>query len=92
MFIAEPLISSKQKNILSHPLGNEHLLAISNAMRLAAMWKISGKIWHSQEFQRLLPTLTPELGKSQLRRVINRPGESGLAGVVGQKSIHFGVI
>ena len=56
------------------------------------MWKISGKIWHSQEFQRLLPTLPPELGKSQLRRVINRPGESGLAGVVGQKFIHFGVI
>ena len=44
------------------------------------------------EFQRLLPTLPPELGKSQLRRIINRPGESGLAGVVGQKFIHFGVI
>ena len=47
------------------------------------MWNISGKIWHSQKFQRLLLTLSPELGKSQLRRVINRPGESGLAGVVG---------
>lgn len=38
-----------------------------------------------------LPTLSPGLGESQLRQVVNRSGEKELAGVMG-RTIHFGVI
>ena len=60
-------------------------------MRLAA-WEISGKIWHCQEFQSHLPILSVELGESQLRQVMNRSGESGVAGVMGRKLIYSCVI
>ena len=62
-----------------------------NTMELT-VWAISGKARLYQEFQRQLTTLSQELDKKHLFQVTNRPGESGLADVVGNKLIRFSVI
>ena len=82
---------SKWKNILRDHLGNKHPLVMINIMRFTVL-KISGKVWYCQKFQRPLPILSTELGKSQLCQVINWPRESVPSGVMGKQLFHFGVI
>ena len=47
------------------------------------------KAWKSKEFQLVQPNLSPYPGDQVQLQVTNRPGASGLAGVVDNKLIQF---
>lgn len=81
MLIVKSLLLPKQKSVVKDYSGNEHALLINNVMRLV-VWKISGKVWRRQGFQKQLPVLLQRLDENHLLKVMNRPGESGLASVV----------
>ena len=49
---------------------------------ILAVWKISGKVWRCQGFQKQLPNLLQKLDENHLLQVMNRPGENGLACVL----------
>ena len=63
----------------------------NKTLRLAA-WKISGIDYPCQAFQEQLSVLLLTQGKVHPQKIMNRPGESGLGGVVGEKLIQFRVI
>jgi len=88
MSIERPLLLPKQNNLLKDPLGRVHPLIANRTLRLAA-WKVSGKDYLCQEFQEQLPNLSLVLEDIHHQTIMNRPGESGLAGVVKNKLIQF---
>ena len=49
---------------------------------ILAVWKISGKVWRCQGFQKQLPSLLQKLDENHLLQVMNGPGENGLACVL----------
>ena len=51
--------------------------------------KITGKPWKSKEFHAVQPNLSPCQGDQVQLQVMNRPGTSGLAGVVDNKLVPF---
>ena len=55
-------------------------------------WAVSGLDCRGREFQRQLPTLSPGPQDQILMQNLSRPGESGLAGVLEGKLIHFLII
>ena len=63
----------------------------NKTLRLAA-WKISGRDYLCQGYREQLPDLLLTQGEVHLQEIMNRSGESGLAGVVGDKLIQFRVI
>ena len=88
MSIQRPLLLPALPNLLLNPLGEKHPLVKTRSLRLAA-WKITGKPWKSKEFQAVQPNLSPCPGDQVQLQVTNRPGKSGLAGVVDNKLIQF---
>ena len=86
MSIQRPLLLPALPNLLLNPLGKKHPLVKTRSLRLAA-WKITGKPWKSKEFQAVQPNLSPCPGDQVQLQVANRPGTSGLAGVVDNKLI-----
>ena len=63
----------------------------NRTLRLA-VWKVTGKSLLQKEFQKRLPTLSQVAGGRAQHLITNRPGESGLAGVLRDKLIHFTVL
>ena len=57
-------------------------------------WKVSGNSLLIQGYQSHLPVLSPVLeAKDQVQtQIMTRPGENGLAGVLGKKLIHFSIL
>ena len=91
MLSGKPVLLPKQNNLLKNPLGNSHPLMIKGSLRLAA-WKISGKDYVCQEYQKQLPHLSQNAGEMVQRGIMSRPGVSGLAGVIKNKLIQFHVM
>ena len=60
----------------------------NKTLRLAG-WKISGKDHLCQQFQKQLPDLLVTQGEVHLQEIMTQPGESGLAGAVGDKLMQF---
>ena len=91
MSIETPVILTRVNSLLKDPLGKEHPLITNKTLRFAA-WKISGRDYLCQGFREQLPDLFLIQEEVHLQEIMNRPGESGLAGVVGDKLIQFRVI
>ena len=53
------------------------------------VWTVSGKGWLQQQFQRGLLSLFQVQGVKVHYQITVRPGQSGLAGLVKEKFIHF---
>ena len=90
MLIAKPLLLPKQSVLISSLVDKRPLL-VSSTMKLA-VWKILGKLWRCQGFQKQLPNLLQELDENHLQQVKNRLGESGMVGVAENKLINFSVL
>ena len=85
-----PVILPRINIVLKDPLG-KHPLITNKTLRLAA-WKTSGKHYLCQGFREQLPVLLLTQGEVHLQEIMNRSGETGLAGVVGDKLIQFRVL
>ena len=75
-------------NLLLNPLGEKHPLVKTRSLRLA-IWKITGKPLKSKKFQTMQPNLFLCPGDQVQLQIMNRPGTSGLAGVVDGNLIQF---
>ena len=91
MSIELPVILQRINSLLKDPLGKEHRLITNKTLKLAA-WKISGRDYLCQGFWEQFPDLLLTQGEVHLQEIMNRLGESRLAGVVGDKLIPFCVI
>ena len=91
MSIETSAILPRKNSLLKDSLGKEHPLIINKTLRLAA-WKISGRDYLCQGFWEQLPDLLLTQGEVHLQEIMNQLGESGLAGVLGDKLIQFRVI
>ena len=63
----------------------------NRTLRLAA-WLISGNPQQQTKFHQQLPHLSQMPDQKALKEITDRPGESLVAGVVGEKWIRFLVI
>ena len=89
--IHQPVLLPNWQNILLSPKKEKHPLIKNKTLRLAA-WLISGRNCKRQEFLRQQPRLS-QIPEDQAHYLVtNRPGVSGLAGVVADRLIHFIVI
>ena len=91
MSIKNPILLPWRKDLLKNPKGEIHPLVQNRTLKLVA-WTVSRLDCRSREFQRQLPTLSPSQEDQILMQIMSRPGESGLAGVLEGKLIHFLVI
>ena len=83
-----PFLLPQIRNLLTNPQGNNHPLVETSSLRLA-VWKVSGKVCKWKEFQAMLPNLSHIQGEKAQQLITNRPGVSGLAGVMKDKLILF---
>ena len=86
--IATPILLPQSSDLLSDPKGHPHPLITKNRLPLVA-WKVSGRNSLIREFQSKLPLLSRNAEEKGLEPIINRPGESGLVGVVKGRLIHL---
>ena len=91
MSVQHPIILPNLTTFLQGPQGQKHPLQEDNQLRLVA-WKVSRKPWKVREYQNLLPHLSQILEDQGQYLITNRPGESGLAGVINEKLIPLQVI
>ena len=91
MLVLHPIILPNLTTLLQGTQGQKHPLQEGNQLQLVA-WKISGKLWKMREYQNSLSHLLqiPE-GQGQYL-ITNRPGESGLPGVVNRRLTPLRVI
>ena len=91
MSVRNPILLPHKKNLLLDPRQNVHPLVENKTLQLA-VWVVSGIVWQQKAYQTGLQSLSqiPE-GRAQFL-LTNRPGESGLAGVVNGKLIPFDVL
>ena len=80
-----------RKDLLKNPKRESHPLIQNKTLKLVA-WTVSGLDYRMREYRRQLPTLSVCQEDQVLMQIMNRPGESGLAGVVEGKLIHFTVL
>ena len=91
MAIEQPLILPQDHQFLVNPQQKPHPLVINKSLKLM-VWTVSGFGYLREEFQRQFPNLC-QISDSQAHwQITIRPGSDGLAGVVQEKLIHFGVI
>ena len=83
-----PLLLTPLSDLLLDPQGNRHPL-VQNRKLMIAAWKVTGNPLRWKEFQAMQPSLYHSQEDRVLLPVTNRPGISGLAGVLGKKLIHF---
>ena len=69
-------------------LDKSHPLVETGSLRLA-VWKVSGKVCKWKEFEAMLANLSHIQGEKAQQLITNRPGVSGLAGVMKNKLIFF---
>ena len=86
--IQNPILLPEKQDLLSNPRMEVHPLIKNRTLRLAA-WLVSGNHQQQTEFRQQLPHLSRMPDQRALKKITNRPGESLLAGVVGEKLIHF---
>ena len=91
MSIKSLILLPWRKDVLKNPKGEIHLLVQNRTLKLLA-WTVSRLDCRRKEFQRQLPTLSPSQEDQILMQIKSRPGESGLAGVLEGKLIHFLVV
>ena len=91
MSIGKYLLLPQHRRLLTNAQGEIHPLVKNKTLRLA-VWKISGKVWLRKAFQKQLPNLSKVQERIARSPITIRPGESGLAGVLGEKLIHFDVM
>lgn len=91
MSIQNPILLPKRKDLLRNPSGKTHPLTTNNSLRLVT-WKVSGRDYRTHEYQNQLQSLSQDVEESLQWGVLNRPGESGLAGVLRKKLIPFHVM
>ena len=89
--IEKPVLITYQKDLLMGPTGLIHPLVLNHSLTLVA-WVVTGNACQSREFQKEQPNLSQWQGERVLYQITNRPGKSGLAGVVKEKLIHFEVM
>ena len=85
-----PVILPRINSLLKDPLRKEHPLITNKNLRLEA-WKTSARDYFCQGLREQLPVLLLTQEKVHLQEIMNLPGESGLAGVIGDKLIQFRV-
>ena len=94
--VETPVILPRINSLLKDPFGKEHPLITNKTQRWhgksLAAWKISGRDYLCKGFWDHLPDLLLTQEEAYLQDIMNRPGESGLAGVVGDKLIQICVI
>ena len=91
MCIRNTFLLTHRKDLLLDPLGRPHPLVVNQTLRLAA-WLVSGNHWHQKAFQTKLQSLY-QIPEEEVRSLLtNRPGASGLAGVVNGRLISFNVL
>ena len=91
MSVQDPLLLPQCKNLLRYPQGWNHQLIESNQLHLAA-WIVSGRVFQQKEYQSKLQTLSQIADDKVQYLVTTRPGESGLAGMLGNRLIQFEVM
>ena len=88
MPVQPPFLLPQVRNLLKNPQSKKHPLLETGSLRLA-VWKVSGKVCKWKKFQAMLPNLSHIQGEKAQQLITNRPGVSGLAGVMKDKLIHF---
>ena len=83
---SQTLLLPMSPGVLKNPKGEDHLLVINKS---SVAWKVTGKPWISQAFQNELPILSLTQRDKVHQLIITRSGKSGVAGVIGNKLIHF---
>ena len=89
LLVRRPILLPPYKDLLTSPTQSCHPLSDQAKFRLAA-WKLSGDTTTTLEFLKMLPNYSQSIpgGEGQLG-LITAAGDSGLAGVVANKLIHF---
>ena len=88
MSVKDPILLPQHKNLLMDPQNQIHPLVKEKTLRLVA-WHLSGNPFLPKDYQRGLQTLS-EIAEDKAHCLLtNRPGESGLAGVVNKRLILF---
>ena len=89
MLVDNPILLPPYKDILLSPNGQVHPLVHQSRFRLAA-WRISGNETLTRGFQNKLPSCWQHIpgGKAQ-PPLTTAVGDSGVAGVMADKWIHF---
>ena len=88
---AATISSASDKKYVNKSTGEKSsssTLVETSSLRLA-VWKVSGKVCKWKEFQAMLPSLSQIQGEKAQQLITNRPGVSGLAGVMKDKLILF---
>ena len=88
MPVQPPFLLPQVTNLLKNQQSKKHPLAETGSLRLA-VWKVSGKVCKWKKFQAMLPNLSHIQGEKAQQLITNRPGVSGLAGIMKDKLIHF---
>ena len=89
MSCRQPILLHPLNNLLLSPNQQPHPLVLQGHLQLAA-WMATGKPCLQVEFRSKLPNfLTPSLGGEARQQLTTAPGNSGVAGVVRGKLIHF---
>ena len=92
MSIVRPLLLPRNTS-LKKPQGEVDSLIAKRTLRLA-VWTISSKNYLRREFQKHMPNLLQVQDEKLLYngQIKVRPGESGLAGVINSRLMHFDVM
>jgi len=91
MSIKNPILLPQLPDLLKDPLGNNHPLIKNYTLRLVA-WTVSGNPFLQKAYQKNLQNLSSKLGEEALGLITNRPGESGVAGVLRDKLVPLDVL
>jgi len=89
--IRNPILILKEKHLLLNPMQEVHPLVITKSLQLV-VWTLSGNSFLQKEYQKKLQNLSLLPEEKAHFLVTNRPGESGAAGVIGEKLILFDVL
>ena len=89
--VQDPILLPRKKNLLKNPQREIHPLLLQGQLQLAA-WVVSGLPWCRKAYQNQLQTLSQIAEEKAQFLLTNRPGESGLAGVINGKMIPFTVM
>ena len=89
--IQNPILLPQDQNMLKDPSGMIHPLVQNQTLHLI-VWTLSGNVFLQRAYQRKLPVLSCNLSEKELFLITNRPGDSGLAGVVKGKLVPLDVL
>jgi len=91
MCVQNPILIPKRKDLLLNPDQEVHPLVRNQSLQLVA-WKISGKSFLQMAYQRKLSLLSQVQEGKAPSLITIRPGESLVAGVLGNRLIPFDVL